>query len=126
MSCKRTSSFGLRCAIGVALLFPFSLRTKAGNETVPKSPDPAIETKSADVSLFNFWDGRLTFDIEERIRAESRETNRDFDSSAHDDNDDSWLLNRFLLGLAFKPVTWLKLYVQTQDRAKRSPIARIR
>ncbi len=115
MSRKTTSSFGLRCAIGVALLFPFSLRTKAGNEAVPKSPAPAIETKSADANLLSFWDGRLIFDLEERIRAESRENNRDFDSSAHDDNDDSWLLNRFRLGLAFRPVTWLKLYGQTQD-----------
>ncbi|MBA3651470.1 MAG: alginate export family protein [Chthoniobacterales bacterium] len=57
----------------------------------------------------------MIFDLEERIRAESRENNRDFDSSAHDDNDDSWLLNRFRLGLAFRPVTWLKLYGQTQD-----------
>ena len=35
--------------------------------------------------------------------------------SVDDDNDDSWLLNRFRLGLAFKPVSWLKIYGQTQD-----------
>lgn len=64
---------------------------------------------------FSFYDGRVVFDVEERIRAEIRENNRDFDSSIGDDNDDSWLLNRFRLGLAVKPVSWLKLYAQTQD-----------
>ena len=47
--------------------------------------------------------------------ARFRENNRDFDSSIDDDNDDAWLLNRFRLGLAVKPVSWLKLYGQTQD-----------
>ena len=114
-SYKITSSFGLRFTLGVALLFPLCPQTRAGNETAPKTPVPAVENKSGDASLLSFWDGRLTFDIEERIRAESRENNRDFNSAAHDDNDDSWLLNRFRLGLAFKPVPWLKAYGQTQD-----------
>lgn len=114
-SCKITLSYGLRFALSVAFLFPLCLQTRAGNESGPRSPVPAVETKSGDASLLSFWDGRLTFDMEERSRAESPENNRDFDSSAHDDNDDSWLLNRFRLGLAFKPVTWLKVYGQTQD-----------
>src|SRR5207302_1347225 len=63
----------------------------------------------------SFWEGRLVFDIEERVRAELRENNRDFDSSVDDDNDDAWLLNRFRLGLTVKPVSWLKIYGQTQD-----------
>jgi hypothetical protein len=57
----------------------------------------------------------MVFDVEERIRGEIRENNRDFDSSIDDDNDDSWLLHRFRLGLVVKPVSWLKLYGQTQD-----------
>jgi len=67
------------------------------------------------VNPLSFLDGMLVFDLEERVRGEIRENNRDFDSSAHDDNDDSWLLNRFRLGLAFKPVSWLKIYAQIQD-----------
>ena len=47
-----------------------------------------------------FADGLLTFDIEERARFEARANNRDFDNSINEDNDDSWLLNRFRLGLS--------------------------
>ena len=71
--------------------------------------------KKEEPALLTFLDGKLVFDIEERVRGEIRDNNRDFDSSVHDDNDDSWLLNRFRLGLAVKPVSWLKLYGQTQD-----------
>ena len=70
---------------------------------------------ASDSNFLSFCDGKLVLDLEERIRGEVRENNRDFDSAAHDDNDDSWLLNRFRIGLAFKPVSWLKIYGQTQD-----------
>ena len=50
-----------------------------------------------------------------RARFEVRNNNRDFDDAINDDNDDSWLLTRFRLGLALKPLPWLKLYAQTQD-----------
>ncbi len=46
----------------------------------------SVEKK--EVNPLSFWDGRLVLDIEERIRGEIRENNRDFDSSFHDDNDD--------------------------------------
>jgi hypothetical protein len=82
-------------------------------ETKDSAPPPVV--KKQEKNFLSFWDGRLILDIEERIRGEVRENNRDFDSSVHDDNDDSWLLNRFRLGLAFKPVSWLKIYGQTQD-----------
>ena len=66
-------------------------------------------------SLFSFLDGKIVFNIEERVRGEARENNRDFDSSIHEGNDDLWLLNRFRLALAVKPVFWLKLYNEIQD-----------
>jgi hypothetical protein len=90
----------------------------AGQQLESKdSAPPAVEKKTEvkEGSLLTFWDGRLIFDIEERTRFESREDNRDFNSAVHDDNDDSWLLNRFRLGLTVKPVSWLKLYGQMQD-----------
>ncbi len=87
----------------------------AGDQLAPKSTAPVPAEKKPEANPLAFWAGRLVIDIEERIRGEVRENNRDFDSSAHDDNDDSWLLNRFRLGLALKPVSWLKLYGQTQD-----------
>jgi hypothetical protein len=85
-----------------------------GVQTAENKSTAAVEKKK-ESNFLSFWDGRLVIDIEERTRGELRENNRDFDSSNHDDNDDSWLLNRFRLGLAFKPISWLKIYGQTQD-----------
>src|SRR5437879_5390324 len=65
-------------------------------------------------------DSRVTqIERTEKTRLQSAqddlESYSDFDSSVDDDNDDAWLLNRFRLGLAVKPVSWLKIYGQTQD-----------
>ena len=84
-------------------------------DTSKLAPQPPAEKKETETSLLSFADGRVVFDVEERVRFEVRENNRDFDSSVQDDNDDSWLLNRFRIGLALKPVSWLKFYAQTQD-----------
>lgn len=78
-----------------------------------RSEKPAAENK--ETSLLSFLDGKIVFDVEERTRGESRWNNRDFNSAVDDNNDDSWLLNRFRFGLAVKPVSWLKLYGQLQD-----------
>jgi hypothetical protein len=104
----RCSRFRLGLAAALQI-FPLSIAFAGGSPVLKATAPPANS------SLLSFWDGRLVFDLEERIRGEVRENNRDFDSSIHDDNDDSWLLNRFRIGLAFKPVTWLKIYGQTQD-----------
>lgn len=85
----------------------------AGDATPP--PVKKKETEKKEPNPLSFWDGRLVFDLEERIRFEGRNNNRDFNAAVDDDNDDAWLLNRFRLGLAVKPVSWLKLYGQTQD-----------
>jgi hypothetical protein len=105
----------LGIAVAVSVLLPMTLT--AGDPDAKSVPPSPIEKKkeTKETSLLSFWGGRLIFDIEERIRAEIRENNRDFDSSINDDNDDSWLLNRFRLGLAVKPVSWLKVYGQMQD-----------
>lgn len=65
----------------------------------------------------SFADGQLVFDAQERLRFESRENNFDFDSrgNALSITDDSYLLQRFRLGLRYKPNTWLNSYLQTQD-----------
>jgi hypothetical protein len=109
-----------RLRLGLAAVFSILLpiTLTAGDQPDAKSTKPPpVEKKkeTKEASLLSFWDGRLVFDIEERIRGEIRENNRDFDSSINDDNDDSWLLNRFRLGLAVKPVSWLKVYGQMQD-----------
>ncbi len=114
---KSSSLLGksLRCLCLAPLLIGFPDLLLAGDQVPPKSSAPTTTEKKEDPSLLSFWEGRLVFDIEERVRGEIRENNRDFDSSVRDDNDDSWLLNRFRLGLSLKPVSWLKLYGQTQD-----------
>ena len=90
-----------------------ALPTQAGEPLVEsRSTQPLAE--KGEISL-SFLDDEVVFDVEERVRGEFRENNRDFDSSSDDDNDDSWLINRFRLGLAIKPVSWFKLYGQTQD-----------
>ncbi len=109
--CLSRSSFVL---VATLIVLP-CLRTTAGTQSASQSDTATSVTKPIDDNPLSFWDGRLTFDLEERVRAESRADNRDFNSAAHDDNDDSWLLNRFRLGLAFRPLSWLKVYGQTQD-----------
>ena len=74
------------------------------------------ETKpAAEKSALTFAGGILTLDLEERLRWEVRDNNRDFDRSVNDVRDDGWVLSRFRLGLTVKPADWLKFYVQTQD-----------
>ncbi|MEQ1859607.1 MAG: alginate export family protein [Chthoniobacteraceae bacterium] len=75
---------------------------------VPAKPEPKANPLS-------FLDGALVLDVEERVRFEARNNTRDFNDSINDDNDDTWLLNRFRFGLAVRPARWLKLYAQFQD-----------
>ncbi len=88
----------------------------AGDATAPPvKKKETVKAEKKEPNPLSFWHGRLVLDLEERIRFEGRDNNRDFDASKDDDNDDTWLLNRFRFGLAVKPVSWLKLYGQTQD-----------
>lgn len=75
----------------------------------------AVKPAAAEKKGLTFANGILTLDIEERMRFEVRSNNRDFDDSINDDNDDSWLINRFRVGIAVKPAEWLKVYAQIQD-----------
>ncbi len=93
--------------ITINLLLASALPTFAGTN---EKPEKKIETP-----LLSFADGRVQFDLEARARFEVRNNNRDFDDAINDDNDDSWLLTRFRLGIALKPLPWLKLYAQGQD-----------
>jgi hypothetical protein len=94
-----------------SILLLLAVSASAGTTAkLQPAPEPKAEKKG-----LVFADGLLTLDIEERLRFEARNNNRDFDDSINDDNDDSWVLSRFRLGLAIKPSPWLKLYAQTQD-----------
>ena len=106
---------GLHLALAVAFPILSPLTGRAGDQLAAQPPPPPPVTKIPEGNFLSFWDGRLVIDIEERVRVEWRENTRDFDSSLSDDNDDSWILNRFRFGLAVKPVSWLRIYGQSQD-----------
>ena len=63
----------------------------------------------------SFLDGKVTFDVQERVRWEIRENNFDFNDSVRSLTDDNWLLQRFRLGVMLKPASWLRVYAQAQD-----------
>ncbi len=105
----------LRRALPVALSSVLTVTVLAGDPAFVSPVSSPPVNKAAESNPLSFWDGRVVFDLEERMRGEVRENNRDFNSAINDDNDDSWLLNRFRVGLALKPISWLKLYGQTQD-----------
>lgn len=62
-----------------------------------------------------FYDGKLVFDVQERVRGEMRENNFDFNSEVNAPTDDWFLLQRLRVGALIKPDTWIKAYVQGQD-----------
>ena len=64
---------------------------------------------------FSFFDGKLTLDVQDRVRWEMRENNFDFNSSRNVSTDDGWLLQRFRLGVRYEPESWLRFYAQGQD-----------
>src|SRR5262249_20146038 len=74
-----------------------------------------VPEKKAETNPLCFDDGKICLDIQERIRFEARENTFDFNDQVTALNDDIFVLNRFRLGLAFKPTDWLKFYVQGQD-----------
>ncbi len=92
--------------------------TAIGGEAIAPSERAADKTvieKKPEPNPLCFLDGKVCFDIQERFRFEARNNNFDFNSGVDSLTDDSWLLNRFRIGVAIKPVDWLKIYAQGQD-----------
>ena len=106
----------IRCLLLLLVLLSYHIAW-GGDQGTGQTAAIHIEKTKKQTDGLTFWDGRIILDIEDRVRLEIRENNRDFHagSSNHEITDDAWLLNRFRLGLAFTPVSWLKLYGQTQD-----------
>jgi len=74
------------------------------------------EAKKADPApLLSFADGKIVFDVQERLRWEIRDNNFDFNRGVNAVTDDGFLLQRFRLGMMLKPAPWLKIYAQAQD-----------
>ncbi len=83
-------------------------------DTTALPQEVALE-KLPESNPLSFFDGRVTLDVQERLRWEVRENNFDFNSGVQSLTDDNWFLNRFRIGLLLKPMPWLKLYAQGQD-----------
>ncbi|MES2593931.1 MAG: alginate export family protein [Verrucomicrobiota bacterium] len=94
------------------LLASASLASAGAPAEKPAAPAPPPPPGYAPIT---FFDGKLTVDIQEKMRFEARENNFDFNSAVNSPQDATWLLQRFRLGLGYQMTDWLKLYVQGQD-----------
>ena len=93
----------------IAALALSALPAAAGPpEAPPSTPPPPANPLS-------FFDGKLVFDIQEKMRFESRENNFDFNDDVDSLTDDSWFLNRFRVGMKVTPAPFFSIYVQGQD-----------
>ncbi len=63
-------------------------------------------------------DGSVVFDFSYQGRFEAKENAFEFDSSVDSLTDDSYYLQRFRLGVNFKPASWLNFYAQGQDASE--------
>jgi hypothetical protein len=102
--------------VGAAVLLPAGLFAGTLTPNAKEVAPPSV-AKKQEKNPFSFWDGCLVFDIEERMRLEVRQNNRDFHggSDNHEITDGISLRNRLRIGLAIAPNSWIKLYGQTQD-----------
>ena len=97
-----------------AFVWPFSvLAGQAETDAKSTAPPPPVEKKEANPLCF--LDGKLCFDIQERFRFEDQNNTFDFNNAVDSLTDDAFLQNRFRIGVAIKPVDWLKIYAQGQD-----------
>jgi len=60
-------------------------------------------------------DGKVVLDVQDRLRLQVQENIFDFNNKIDSSTDDTFLLQRFRLGLTVKPSDWIKTYVQGQD-----------
>jgi len=112
---KNTSRKKSGALLAAALLSSGFISSQAG-ETVAKSTGAkTVIAKTPEANLLSFFGGKLTFDVQERLRLEIRENNFDFNDDNDALTDDGWLLQRFRIGVLIKPVSWLKIYAQGQD-----------
>jgi Alginate export len=104
-------------ALLAALLINHGSSAMGGEVTAPAkaAADKTVIEKKPEANPLCFLDGKICFDIQERFRFEARNNTFDFNDSVNALNDDSFVLNRFRIGMAIKPVDWLKIYAQGQD-----------
>ena len=100
-------------AIIAVLCTPVLFAGQAETDAKSTASPPPVEKKEANPLCF--LDGKLCFDIQDRLRFEARNNTFDFNDAVDSLTDDAFLLERFRIGLAYQPVPWLKLYAQGQD-----------
>ncbi|MEY4484028.1 MAG: hypothetical protein RL693_1480, partial [Verrucomicrobiota bacterium] len=83
-------------------------------EPAPAKNAAPVQPKAAENPL-SFYDGKLIFDFQERLRFESRENNFDFNDGIDSLTDDSWFEQRARLGMKITPNDWFSFYVQGQS-----------
>ncbi len=79
------------------------------------TPDKTPVAPPPPANPLSFFDGKLVFDIQEKIRMESRENNFDFNDAVDSLTDDTWFLNRFRVGMKVAPSPFFSIYIQGQD-----------
>lgn len=99
--------------VAAALLIGTTGASLAG-DTVSTSAKTVAQPQIQSNPL-SFWDGRVVFDFEERLRGEVRENNYDFDGHANALTDDNWVLQRARVGVKLTITDWLRIYAQGQD-----------
>jgi hypothetical protein len=98
-----------------ALLAGSSMSSQAGETEVKSTDDKTVIEKAPDANPLSFDDGKIIFDVQERLRWENRNNNFDFNSATRSVTDGNWFEQRFRIGVALQPVEWLKIYAQAQD-----------
>src|SRR6267378_8347394 len=112
----RSAIRGLADVLFAALLLVFSGTIHGGVADLSSAPPKTVvPEKKPEANPLCFADGKICIDINERIRFEGRENTFDFNSAVDSLTDDAFFLQRFRIGLAYKPTDWLKFYVQGQD-----------
>ena len=107
---KNTSLKKSGALLATAVLAGGLTSSFAGPATAPPPVQPAPEANP-----LSFDDGKVVFDLQERLRWENRSNNYDFNSATRSVTDGNWFEQRVRIGLALKPVEWLKIYAQGQD-----------
>jgi hypothetical protein len=87
----------------------FAAQSTAGEKAKPEPKKSELQP------LLSFVDGKVVFDVQEKMRVEIRDNNFDFNSAVNGPQDASWLLQRFRFGIGYQPLPWLKFYIQGQD-----------
>lgn len=98
--------------LAAALLAGNSINSQAGAFVADKK---AVVEPKPESNPLCFLDGKVCFDIEERIRWEIRNNNFDFDDSVNSLTDDNWFLQRARIGMKLSLTDWLRVYAQAQD-----------